>query len=224
MHSTILALVAAAGLTTQLAKEGEPIPEKPDASGWIPLFDGKTLSGWSTFDAGVWKIDSEGSLVGDGKRSHLFSPSTYTNLQFKAEAKLNHFGNSGMYFRAVRMPGWPRGYEAQVENTSPDPKKTGSLYNFVPISQQLVQDDTWWTQEIIAVGNRIIIQVNGKTTVDFIDEKKSFLSGHLAFQQHNQGSVVHYRNVKVKRLPADEKEAWEMVHKEHPEIPLKKEG
>jgi hypothetical protein len=42
--------------------------------------------------------------------------------------------------------------------------------------------------------------------------------GHLAFQQHNEGSVVEYHNVMVKRLPNDEKAAWTQVKKDMPEI------
>jgi len=53
----------------------------------------------------------------------LFSPNEYTNLEFKAEVKLNHSGNSGMYF-APRSARLAEGYEAQVEYQS-DPQRTG---------------------------------------------------------------------------------------------------
>jgi hypothetical protein len=198
--------------------EGTPVPAKPDASGWIHPFDGKTLSGWKTFDPGSWSVNSEGSLVGDGERSHLFSPATYRNVEFKVEVKLNHQGNSGMYFRAKLMPGWPDGYEAQVENTSGDPQKTGTLYNRAKNFQQLIQDDTWWTQHVIAIGDRTIIQVNDQIVVDFVDPKKSFTEGHLAFQQHNKGSIVEYRNVMIKPLPDDEAKALEIAKKDMPKI------
>ncbi|MGI8965297.1 MAG: 3-keto-disaccharide hydrolase [Limisphaerales bacterium] len=206
----------------------KPLPAKPDKKGWIKLFDGKTLSGWTAPDPGEWKMEN-GILKGSGGRSHLFSPNTYSNLEFKAEVKLNHSGNSGMYFRAEVGPGWPKGYEAQVENTSPDPQKTGSLYNAperhfhplpIPVREQLIQDDTWWTQHIIAIGNRIIIKVNDKIVTDFVDENKTFSSGHLAFQQHNQGSEVQFRNVMVKPLPADEKSAWQEAKKDMPDISM----
>ncbi len=193
--------------------EGTPAPEKPDASGWISLFDGKTLSGWKTFDPGRWTISPDGLLVGRGERSHLFSPKTYRNLIFRAEAKLNHRGNSGMYFRAKLMPGWPDGYESQVENTSPDPQKTGSLYNRAKMLEQIIADDTWWTQTVIAVGNRVVILVNDKVVVDFVDEKNSFSEGHLALQQHDGGSVVQYKNVSVRPLPDDPAAALELAKK-----------
>jgi len=193
----------------------QPVPEKPDANGWVALFDGKTLSGWTAPDPGDWTMEN-GVLTGRGKTSHLFSPNTYTNLEFKAEVKLNHRGNSGMYFRAAYGRGWPKGYEAQVENTSPDPQKTGSLYNIKRNLQQLVPDDTWWTQHIVAIGNRIIIKVNNQIVVDCTDDK--YKSGYLALQQHDPGSVVQYRNVMVKRLPDDPVKALDEAKKDMPDI------
>jgi len=200
---------------------GKPVLEKPNKKGWIKLFDGKTLSGWTGMDNGKWEVQ-DGVLIGTGPMGHLFSPNQYTNLEFKVEAKLNPKGNSGMYFRAEKSGGWPKGYEAQVQNSSPDPQKSGTLYNFHKVGEQLVQDDTWWTQHVIAIGNRIIIKVNDKIVTDFVDEKNTFKSGHLAFQQHDPGSKVEYRKVMVKRLPADEKEAWAEAKKDMPEIKEKK--
>ena len=208
----MLVAACAAAFSQQLPT---PVPEKPDANGWVALFDGKTLSGWTAPDPGDWTMEN-GVLTGRGKTSHLFSPNTYTNLEFKAEVKLNHRGNSGMYFRAAYGRGWPKGYEAQVENTSPDPQKTGSLYNIKRNLQQLVPDDTWWTQHIVAIGNRIIIKVNDQIVVDCTDDK--YKSGYLALQQHDPGSVVQYRNVMVKRLPDDPAKALDEAKKDMPDI------
>ena len=40
------------------------------------------------------------------------------------------------------------GYEAQVDSTHRDPIRTGSLYTFIHIFEQLVPPDTWFTYEI----------------------------------------------------------------------------
>ncbi len=218
LFSLVVGLVATAVQAQTPKAEGEPVPNKPDADGWIHLFDGKTLSGWLTFDPGSWSVDAEGNIVGDGERSHLFSPQTYRNLEFKAEVKLNHEGNSGMYFRTKLMPGFPLGYESQVENTSSDPQKTGSLYNRAKNLDPLIADDTWWTQRVLAIGNRIIILVNDQLVVDFVDTRNSFSDGHLALQQHNKGSVVQYRHVLVKPLPDDEDAALAIAKKDVPQI------
>ncbi len=210
---TLGAWAAAANLQAQIAPA--PVAEHPDANGWVQLFDGQTLSGWTAPDPGNWQM-KDGVLTGRGKTSHLFSPNAYTNLEFKAEARLNHSGNSGMYFRARYGRGWPNGYESQVENTSPDPQRTGSLYNIKKNLKQLVADDTWWTQHIVAIGDRIIIKVNNQIVVDCRDTKHR--SGYLALQQHDPGSVVEFRQVMVKRLPADETAALAEARKDMPDI------
>jgi Domain of Unknown Function (DUF1080) len=171
--------------------------------GWISMFDGKTLNGWKANEhPDSWKV-VDGAITGDGPSSHLFwMVRECENCEFKAEVKLNHSGNSGMYFRTAFGPGFPKGYEAQVENSSPDPQKTGSLYNFSKVLEQLIPDDTWWNQDVIANGTHIIIKVNGKTVVDFVDEKNTYKNGYLALQQHNAGSVVQFRNLMMRPLPA----------------------
>jgi hypothetical protein len=184
------------------AASGQDLPTA-GKDGWISMFDGKTLDGWKANERPEsWKVVDD-AIVGDGPVSHLFwMKQECENCEFFAEAKLNHSGNSGMYFRAAFGPGFPKGYEAQVENTSPDPQKTGSLYGIARVTEQLVQDDTWWTEHIIAQGNHIIIKVNGKTVVDTVDERSRYTKGYLALQQHNQGSVVQYRNLMMRPLPA----------------------
>lgn len=174
--------------------------------GWISMFDGKTLNGWKANERPEnWTV-VDGAIQGKGERSHLFwMKQECGDCEFKADAKLNKGGNSGMYFRAEFGEGWPKGYEAQVNNSHKDPVKTGSLYNMVKVFEQLVPDDTWWNQHIIVKGNHVTIKVNGKTVVDFTDEKNSFMKGYLALQQHDPGSVVQYKNLMFKPLKAAKK-------------------
>lgn len=219
MNTPITSLLVGGLLTSLVAVQAQtapaPVPETPDAKGWVQLFDGKTLSGWTAPDPGDWQI-KDGVLTGRGKTSHLFSPNSYTNLEFRAEVKLNHSGNSGMYIRAKYGTGWPRGYETQVENTSSDPQRTGSLYGIKKNLKQLIEDDTWWTQHVIAIGDRIIIKINNQIVVDCHDTRHA--SGYLALQQHDPGSVVQYRNVMVKRLSADAEAALAEAKKDMPNI------
>jgi len=173
-----------------------------DEGGWIRMFDGQTLDGWKAGDnPASWSVQ-DGKIVGDGQRSHLFyMPHECGNCEFKAEVKISHGGNSGMYFRARFGPGWPAGYEAQVNNTHSDWRRTGSLYGFADIKEQLIPDDTWWTQDVIADGHHIIIKVNDKVVVDYVDAHNTYQKGLLAWQQHNKGSVVEFRNLMMRILP-----------------------
>ena len=191
---SLLVAVLAAGSAEQTG----PVAGK---DGWISMFDGKTLEGWKAGDnPESWKV-VDGAITGDGERSHLFwMVRECENCEFRAEVRLNHSGNSGMYVRAAFGPGFPKGYESQVENTSSDPQRTGSLYGMSKVLDQLVADDTWWTQTVIAHGNHIVITVNDKVVTDFVDQKNTYTKGYLALQQHNQGSVVQYRNLMMRPL------------------------
>lgn len=175
------------------------------ADDWKPMFDGSTLEGWKANEhPESWTVKN-GAITGDGPASHLFwMKEMCVNCEFKAEVKINHGGNSGMYFRTAFGPGFPKGYESQVDNTHADPVRTGSLYNFVKVFEQLIPDDTWWEQHIIVEGNHIQIFVNNKKTVDFTDEKNTFTDGYLALQQHNAGSVVEFKNLMMRHLPPPE--------------------
>ena len=202
--------------------------QKDESTGeWVSLFDGKTLGGWTTADGtpGTWKVE-DGMICGSGPVSHLFSPrGDYKNFKFKAEVKIADKANSGMYFRTKKGPGFPDGYEAQVNSTHTDPVKTGSLYNHFKVFEKLVPPDTWFTQEIEAVGNHIIIKVNGRTTVDYVDKtnyddkKHSFKAGHFAFQQHDPGSKVWIRKIEVMELPDSPKESPKETAKPATAIP-----
>lgn len=174
-----------------------------DSSGWIAMFDGKTLEGWKAADnSESWSAKND-EIIGNGERSHLFYMlHECENCEFKAEVRINHGGNSGMYFRVKFEPEFPHGYEAQVNNTHTDWRRTGSLYRFSDVKEQLIPDDTWWTQDVIANGNHIIIKVNGKVVVDYVDEKNTYQKGYLALQQHNKGSIVEFRNLMMRTLPA----------------------
>ena len=177
-----------------------------DKEGWISVFDGKTLDGWKANEnPESWTV-RDGCITGDGEASHLFwMVREGENLEFKAEVKIGHMGNSGMYFRTAFGPGFPKGYEAQVNTSHSDPVKTGSLYNFYKILEQLIPDDVWGTQHVIAQGNHIVIKVNGKKTVDYTDPNNTYTKGHFALQQHNDGSVITVRKIDVIELRPKQK-------------------
>lgn len=197
----LFALVAAGDAHAQ---EGE----------WISLFDGKSLDGWvvNNFTGkSKWEV-VDGQLCGSGTASMIATEKgDFKNFRFRAEIKINDKGNSGMYFRCpTAKPAFTDGYECQINSSHADPIRTGSIYTWVHIYDQLVPPDTWFTQEVEVqdinyrgkIATSILVRVNGKLLYQFIDHTRQFgPAGHFAFQQHDPGSKVCIRKVEVMPLP-----------------------
>lgn len=159
----------------------------------------------------LWQI-KDGTIVGGGPASHLFSErGDYENFHFRVEVKINDKGNSGQYFRTEFGPGFPKGYEAQINATHGDRVKTGSLYpaqglekyrdKIVLLDKAPIKPDEFYTQEVIADGPKITIIVNGKTILDgFVDPEHRFKKGHFALQGHDPGSIMTFRKIEVKEI------------------------
>ncbi len=206
MPRLLIGLTTFLGLTlaVSLPPLGRAADEKSDDDKWVQLFNGKNLDGWKTHpdDKARWSV-KDGNLVGEGPVGHLYSErDDYENFVYRIEAKISDKGNSGQYFRSKFAKGFPPAYEAQINSTHGDPQRTGSLYNFAKVTDMLVPPDTWFSQEVTAVGNHIIIKVNDKVVVNFIDPKNTHTKGHFAIQQHNDGSVITVRKIEVIELPA----------------------
>lgn len=176
---------------------------------WVSLFDGKSLAGWEKVgnEASKWEV-KDGELQGSGTASMLVNTSgPYKNFRYRAEVKINDKGNSGMYFRTTRKPGFSDGHEAQIDSSHSDPIRTGSLYGMCHIYEQLVKPDDWFTYEVEVRDDnwrgavtRIKVTVNGKELYEYMDYVNKFKEGHFAFQQHDPGSHVSIRKVEVQEL------------------------
>ena len=184
--------------------------------GWIEMFDGKTLSGWKVNEnKDSWQVKG-GELVCAGPRAHLFyvgDGQPFKNFHFKAEVKTTKGSNSGIYFHTkYQETGWPRfGYECQVNITHKDKKKSSGLYSVKDVWDPPAEDGKWYTQHIIVEGKNIKLMIDDKLLVDYTEpeDKAAFSkaferrlgSGTFALQAHDPDSVVHFRNLMVKRLP-----------------------
>lgn len=185
--------------------------------GFIELFNGKDLTGWKANEnPDSFKV-VDGELIAHGPRAHLFFVGEVPGANIKDfEAKIQILtkpkANAGFYFHTAFQPeGWPdKGYEAQINATHTDPKKTGSLYAVVNVMDTAPhKDDEWFEYHIIVKGKQITIKVNGETTVDYTEPEggpegagpgRKLSSGTFAIQCHDPGSEVHFKSIKVKPL------------------------
>jgi hypothetical protein len=194
-----------------------------DDSGWTPMFNGRDLAGWRSNEEtpGVFTV-ADGVLKVSGGRAHLFyvgadGKANFTNFELKAKVMTMPGANSGIYFHtAFQDKGWPaKGYECQVNTTHSDPKKTGGLYAVQDVMNNAPSKDGEWFDYYIKVdGHRIILKINGQTTVDWTEPAnwdpatalkdmpgRKLSSGTIALQGHDPKSTTYYKDLFIRALP-----------------------
>ncbi len=195
------------------------------AQDWISLFDGKTMNGWQPSEhQDTWKVE-DGLLVSRGERSHLFytgevSHHEFKNFEFQAEVKTQPGANSGIYLHThYQESGFPAtGYECQVINSNPEVapgqyvehKMTASIYAIRNVWKSPAKDNEWFRYRVVVQGKTMRTYINDELMTEYTEPEHAFRpsdkpgrllgAGTFALQGHDGGSVVFYRNLKVKPL------------------------
>jgi hypothetical protein len=151
----------------------------------------------------------------DGERAHLFyqeqdADAKLVNFEFEAMIQTFPSANSGIFFHTKwQEKGWPaNGYEAQVNSTNGDPRKTGSVYSVKDvINDAQHKDGEWFKYNVRVEGKRVIIKVNDVVVNDYTEPEnpghatRRLSSGTVAIQAHDPKSVIHYKNIRLRKLP-----------------------
>jgi hypothetical protein len=150
--------------------------------GWISLFDGKTTSGWNTYNkkevGEAWKVE-DGALhltKTKGGRGDIVTSKEFSNFDLKLEWKISPKGNSGVMFYVKEDPKFEEpfytGPEMQVLDNDghPDGKihkhRAGDLYDLIACSKETVKALGEWNQvEIIADHGDLKLFLNGYNVV-----------------------------------------------------------
>jgi len=208
------------------AAAGEPEPSglKPDADGWIWLFNGKNLDAWQKPAADKWKVE-DGQMLTLGKSGNIWTKDKFGDFVLDLEVKCEKGTNSGVFLRSAKgESNWLQGsIEIQVLGSFGDRKPgkhdMGAVYDCLAPSVAAEKPLGEWNHMVItAKGNSIKITLNDKQIIDadldkWTEARKNpdgsankFTTaykdmgkvGYLGLQDH--GAAVWYRNVKVKPL------------------------
>jgi hypothetical protein len=196
------------------------------AEGWRELFNGKDLTGWKanaypdswtvvdgTIRAHATKESSHLFFVGDGKTDFV----RFKNFELEVVTRGEPEANSGVFIHTDLAAGGAalrlsHGYEIQLNSTAKEKRKTGSLYAVVDLAQSPVDETKWFTTKITVKDRRIVVQINGQTTVDYTEpenvmrpperkgRKLNPLGGAIALQAHDPKSVFYFKSVRVRAL------------------------
>jgi hypothetical protein len=164
-----------------------------------PLFDGKSLTGWSPLGDANWRVE-DGVLVADkGAISFLVSNDSYKDFDLRAELWVSPDANSGIFIRCTdrKQVTATNAYEVNVFDTRPDPTYgTGAIVNVAKVSPMPKAGGHWNTMEINARGDIFTVRFNGATTVDGARDGKN-KEGAIALQYG--AGVVKFRKVDIRR-------------------------
>jgi putative heme-binding domain-containing protein len=201
--------------------------------GFKPLFNGKDLTGWDG-NPELWKVENGeifGTTTGPEQLAYnqflIWRGGVVKNFELKAKIK-QAGNNTGIQYRSNENTDkkWSiRGYQCDIHPNVPyrammyeeggrgivsqngqsvviDPSGVKWLAGeHDPVEADIAE---WHEYTIIAKGNHLVHQIDGKTTMELTDfeEAKRSLEGLVAFQIHRGPAMeVHIKDVMLKELP-----------------------
>jgi hypothetical protein len=188
------------------------------AGDWQRLFDGVSLDGWRAIaHPESFRVQDGTIAAGGGPMDHLIYEGSVSNHDFRdfeleLEVKALPGSNGGVFFHTEPQQGaLKKGYEAQICDSYPDKRKTGSLVDVVDLETSPVSDGEWYTYRISVQDKTISIAINGKTVVHYDEppqpqrkkgrERRLLSHGMIALQAHDPKSMVFYKNIRIRILP-----------------------
>jgi len=203
------------------------IPRRPDAATqqrlqaakWRNLLGGKDLEGWEVVDGKpeAWVAEERVLATTGNEGGWLSTDREYADFQLELEFRVPPGGNSGVFLRAPRggNPAFA-GMEIQILDDYADQyanlkayQYCGSLYATEPARPRAAKPaGEWQKMEILCVGRRVMVRVNGALVVDAnLDDYAKLFEGHpglrrakgyIGLQSH--GSRLEFRKIRIKDL------------------------
>jgi len=192
---------------------------------FVPLFNGKDLSGWEVKNGEAPYTVEDGIIVGrcvsGTPNTFLCTEQTFGDFILTFDAKFEE-GNSGVMFRAQSTPeyrdGRVHGYQMEL-----DPGKrawTGGIYDearrgwlypmeYNPTAKSAFNHEDWNSFRIEAIGNSIRTFVNGVEFANLIDDVDA--EGFIGLQVHSignnealEGQKNMFKNIEICTTNLDE--------------------
>lgn len=210
----VLAPAGAVALATTDASGTQPALE----DGWIQIFDGKTLDGWTQRNGTATYEVVDGAIVGTTAKgspnSFLCSDEFYGDFELEFDVKLFDTQlNSGVQIRSHSIPthknGRVHGYQVEVASNGTagfvyDEARRGWLSKDRddPAKRAAWKKGDWNSYRVICLGSTIRTFVNG-VQIAHVDDDWS-PAGFIGLQVHSVGGDpkwrVGWRNLRLRHL------------------------
>lgn len=174
------------------------------------------LAGWRMAGPGGFRWAEPGVLESfGGSGLFWFADAAFEDFVLKVEWRITRpEDNSGVFIRCPPLqdspgPAIERGYEIQIDDRGYDPKAkrldsplhlTGAIYRLAPASGHLSRPCGEWNEFVIrAEGDSLTVWLNG-TPASHLRPALREPRGHIALQNHHEGSAVQFRRLDVMPL------------------------
>ena len=184
----VLALMLPAGCKKASEEQSRAGPAEQVEEGFLPIFNGKDLTGWQTSGDAKWVVEN-GLLIGtqgdNNAPGDLFTKDTYKDFLATVTYRVEWPCNSGLWFR-YQSP--QKAYQADILEYKDPECYSGTLYcpgkMFLAMNEDktLVDREGWNTIKVRAQGDHIQIWINGHQVADVHDDTTD--SGKIGFQVH----------------------------------------
>ena len=201
------------------------ITEKEKAEGWVSLFDGGTLGGWSmTGKPEGWTVEDGCILCTSQGGKYLYTLEQYDDFILSIDFKIDKGVNSGVFVRWADLEDPVHtGIEMQILDTygrEPTRKNDcGAIYDIMAPTRNTCKPAGEWNTAVITCDDSLIsIELNGEkiaeADLDLWTEagknpdgtknkfkyafKDMARRGYIGLQDH--GGKAWFRNIKLKRL------------------------
>jgi type 1 glutamine amidotransferase len=189
-------------------------PPNIDGAGWVSIFNGQDLSGWSQKNGQATYAVEEGVVVGrtakNSPNSFMCSERDYGDFELTFEVKVDEGLNSGVQIRSRSLADKDKGrvHGPQVEIET-GPAEAGYIYGeatgrgwlspYQP-PHKAMKNGGWNRFVVRAVGPRIQTWINGQKIEDITDPD-SYQSGFIGLQVHGVGDrgpfEVRWRDIRI---------------------------
>jgi hypothetical protein len=189
--------------------------EGPGAPGFVPLFDGRTLSGWRQLGGQAEYRAEDGQIVGSTRphqpNSFLCTEQTYGDFVLELEFKVDDALNSGIQIRSNSLPeyrdGQVHGYQVEIDPSDRawsagiyDEGRRGWLADLEdnPRARGAFSHGAWNRLRIVARGDEIRTWLNGVPAARLVDSTTP--SGFIGLQVHGVGDRAEPLEVRWRDL------------------------